>query len=207
MSKLSAVVALWCFRAMQSAEALDCLESNSCKGAEADASSMLQLGGGPQQQQQQLHPKMVMLRFLANTDKADVLREIIAPDATYVSLNFKNENLTRIMPWCGTHNNEGPQGVIETFRDVAQFWKIDAFEPQVTFCEEENCAVFGSFTYTSTVLQKQVTSPFAIQAKVRNGKITYMMFMEDTLMTSSSFAKSGTRTYVSNPHTLEEVTF
>ena len=44
------------------------------------------------------------------------------------------------------------------------------------------------------------TSPFSIWAKVNSeGKITYMQFMEDTLATSSTFEKSGTKTYQADP--------
>ena len=67
------------------------------------------------------------------------------------------------------------------------------------FGEGENVAVFGRFTYTSTKLQKTVTSPFAILLKVVGGKVAYMQFMEDTFCTSSSFRAGGSWQFESNP--------
>ena len=46
-------------------------------------------------------PVEVVKAILANpTDLASV-RELVAPDATYVSLNYDNPELKRIMPWDG----------------------------------------------------------------------------------------------------------
>lgn len=148
----------------------------------------------------------IIQKFLANTGNPDVLRSIMSPTLTYVSLNFRNDNLTQIMPWAGSHPNDG-EALITTFADVSRFWRIDEFNAVDIIAQGEKVAVFGNFTYTSTVLQKTVTSPFAINAKLSEGKLVYMMFMEDTLMTSQSFWKSGQRTYVSDPDTLEEVVF
>jgi hypothetical protein len=52
-------------------------------------------------------------------------------------------------------------------------------------------AVFGKFTYTSTVLKQEVTSPFAVLAKVENGKVVYTQFMEDSFATARSFRSGG----------------
>jgi hypothetical protein len=54
--------------------------------------------------------------------------------------------------------------------------------------------VFGRFTYRSVSLEQAVTSPFSIHARVRDGKITYMQFMEDTFATARSFRQKGTWT-------------
>ena len=32
-----------------------------------------------------------------------VVRELVAPDATYVSLNYDNPDLTKILPYAGSH--------------------------------------------------------------------------------------------------------
>ena len=47
-------------------------------------------------------------------------------------------------------------------------------------------------TYTSTMLGKTVTSPFAVLARGRDGKLSYVQFMEDTFATAHSFLESGT---------------
>lgn len=120
-----------------------------------------------------------------------------APDVTYVSLNFDNPTLKRVMPWCGTQ--QGPEVIVKTFVDVGRFWAVEAFEPRAVFGSGEHAAMFGSFTYRSTALGKQVTSPFAVYARVVDGKCVYLQFMEDTLATTESFRKSGEWAIHSDP--------
>lgn len=59
--------------------------------------------------------------------------------------------------------------------------------------------MFGRFTYRSTIMKKLVTSPFAVLAKVKEGRCYYLQFMEDTLATSASFKSGGKWTFRSNP--------
>jgi len=59
--------------------------------------------------------------------------------------------------------------------------------------------MFGSFTLTSKTLRKTRTSPFAIWAKVKNGKLIYFQYMEDTLASSDTFKYSGKSVYRANP--------
>jgi uncharacterized protein len=155
------------------------------------------------------------LRFAMNT--VDILQAILkdptsldnvkrwtSPDVEYVSLNYSHPDLKKIMPWCGT--GHGPEVIVKTFIDVSRFWDVIAFEPQATFGDTDNVAMFGRFTYRSTVLGKTVTSPFAIWARFKDDKCTYLQFMEDTLATSTSFKKSGSWTFHSDPQG-GEVTF
>ena len=67
-----------------------------------------------------------------------------------------------------------------------------AFDIETIFGVDENVAVFGRFTYKSKTLGKTITSPFSILAKVKNGQVTYMQFMEDTFGTASTFRSGGT---------------
>ena len=60
-----------------------------------------------------------------------------------------------------------------------------------SYGSDENVAVFGTFTYKSNTLRKVATSPFSILAKVKNGKIVYFQFMEDTFATAATFRVSG----------------
>ena len=126
-----------------------------------------------------------------------MVKQICAPDVTYVSLNYNNPDLHKIMPWCGT--GHGSDAISKTFYDVGRFWVVDRFEPENVFSEGENVAVFGRFTYTSTKLRKTSTTPFAIFCKVREGKIAYMQFMEDTFCTASSFRSGGAWEFQSDP--------
>lgn len=143
--------------------------------------------------------------FLNNTDNRDVIHNIVAADATYISLNYENEELKKIMPWAGT--SKGPQAFVDTFLKVSQYWQNLNFEVTEIFGQNENVAVFGAFTYKSNTLGKTATSPFSILAKVKNGKIVHFQFMEDTLATASTFKKSGTWTMHSDPNGKEVVIY
>ncbi|MDX2200136.1 MAG: nuclear transport factor 2 family protein [Phycisphaerae bacterium] len=139
----------------------------------------------------------VMKAILDNPTDIDHVRAWTAPDVTYVSLNHDNAMLKSVMPWCGTRH--GPQAIVDTFKRVARYWSIEAFEPDAVFGDGEHAAMFGRFTYRSTTLGKQVTSPFAVYARVVAGKCVYLQFMEDTLATTESFRKGGAWLIHSNP--------
>ena len=143
-------------------------------------------------------PKETVQALLQGVRDANVVREMCAPDVIYVSLNYTNPDLHKIMPWCGT--SRGAEAILKTFHDVADFWVVDSFTPEEIFGEAGNVAVFGRFTYTSAKLGKRVTSPFAILFKVVEGKIIYMQFMEDTFCTASSFRSGGSWKFQSDPH-------
>jgi uncharacterized protein len=145
----------------------------------------------------QADPKKIVQALLKSVRDPKTVKELCAPDVTYVSLNYSNPDLHKIMPWCGT--SHGPEAILKTFHDVAEFWAIDSFDPEEIIGEAGNVAVFGRFTYTSTKLRKKITSPFSILFKVKEGKITYMQFMEDTFCTASSFRSGGTWKFQSDP--------
>ncbi len=139
----------------------------------------------------------IVRTLLNDPTNPDVVRACVAPEATYVSLNFDNPELQRIMPWAGTRT--GPEAVLDTYTRVNRFWRSEAFEISELFGEGENVAVFGRFNYRSVTLGKAVTSPFAILAKVKGGRITFMQFMEDTFGTAATFRSGGVATYRSDP--------
>jgi uncharacterized protein len=151
-----------------------------------------------------LSPKEILSAILENPKDIDHVRSLVTPDVTYVSLNYSHPDLKRIMPWCGT--SRGPENIVKTFVDVGRYWEVVSFEPGALFGSERYAAMFGKFTYKSTVLGKVVTSPFAVFADCTDGRCTYLQFMEDTLATSASFRSSGTWTFKSNPNG-EEVSF
>jgi ketosteroid isomerase-like protein len=137
----------------------------------------------------------VVMEFLANTapDKVEAAAEkLAAPDATYVSLNFDNPELREIMPWTGT--NKGPKAFSSLFLQVQDYWKIEDFTISTKIASGEDVAIFGKFTYRSVAVDQVFTSPFSIHAKVRDGKMTYFQFMEDTYASASSFRQSGSWT-------------
>jgi hypothetical protein len=107
-----------------------------------------------------------------------------------VSLNFDNPELHKVLPWAGT--NRGPQKIVDTFTGIAKVWETKAFEVRDVVADDRNVAMFGSFTYRTRGLGKEITSPFALLAKTVGGKISSVMFLEDTFGTAGSFRSGGT---------------
>jgi len=134
-------------------------------------------------------PIEVVGRLMQNLLDPQVINSVVAPDATYVSLNTENPELTRIMPWAGT--SHGPQAFFGNLSEMFTRWENQAFNVTMMFASGENVAVFGDYRYRSRSLDKVVTSPFSILAKVVNGKVTYLQFLEDSYATASSFRKGG----------------
>ena len=137
----------------------------------------------------------VVMEFLSNTapDKVEAAAErLVAPNATYVSLNFDNPELKKILPWTGT--NKGPKAYSSVFMQVGSYWKIEGFAITDKIASGEDVAIFGRFTYRSVTVGHVFTSPFSIHAKVRDGKMIYFQFMEDTYASASSFRQSGSWT-------------
>jgi uncharacterized protein len=146
------------------------------------------------------NPVDIVQEFLQNTapDKVEAAAErLVAEDAEYVSLNFDNPELQKILPWAGT--NKGRKAYTSTFIRVAKYWTIEDFAVTAIFGSGEAVAVFGSFTYRSNARGKSFRSPFSIHAKVRAGRIVYLQFMEDTFASSRSFSSGGTWTIKTDP--------
>lgn len=144
----------------------------------------------------------VLQAVLANPTDLEFVEQYTTDDFRYVSLNYDNPELKRILPWAGTSN--GAASLVRTFVDVERYWTIDDFEIEDTFENEEGAAIFGSFTYTSKTLGKTVTSPFSVLARAENGKLSYVQFMEDTFATVRSFRESGTYHIKANPDGSED---
>ena len=66
-------------------------------------------------------PIEVVKAILADPTNPKVVRRLMAADATYVSLNFDNPELKRIMPWTGTQT--GPEALLSTYTRVGRYWK------------------------------------------------------------------------------------
>ena len=142
-------------------------------------------------------PIDVVSEWLQSLLDPDVVNRLVAPDATYVSLNTDDHELQRIMPWAGT--SHGPQAFIDNLGEMFTRWENQAFNVTDIFASGENVAVFGDFRYRSKSLDKIVSSPFSIHVKVVEGKVTYLQFLEDSYATASSFRKGGTWTVQTEP--------
>ncbi len=144
-------------------------------------------------------PLEVVDTWLQNLLDPDVVNRVVAPDATYVSLNTDDPELAKIMPWAGT--SQGPQAFIDNLANMFTRWENQAFNVTAVFAADENVAVFGDFRYKSHSLGKVVSSPFAIHVKVVNGQVTYLQFLEDSYATAASFRQSGSWTVHTEPGT------
>ena len=142
-------------------------------------------------------PIEVVGEWLQNLLDPDVVNRLVAPEATYVSLNTDDPELHKIMPWAGT--SHGPQAFLDNLGTMFTRWENQAFNVTAMFASGENVAVFGDFRYRSHSLGKVVSSPFSIFIKVVDGQVTYVQFLEDSYATASSFRKSGSWTVQTEP--------
>jgi uncharacterized protein len=145
----------------------------------------------------------VLQEILQNTTNVEVLKRLMTPDATYVSLNFDNPELKKIMPWTGTH--KGPQALADVFAAIQRFWKALEFKVTDTIEQGGRVALFGSFTYESNVTGKKITSPFALLARLEGDKVAYVQFLEDSYGTAGSFKTGGATRFHSDPSGKEVV--
>jgi uncharacterized protein len=131
----------------------------------------------------------VLQELLQNASNLKVLSQRMTPDATYVSLNFDNPELKKVMPWTGTH--KGPQALLEVFGAIQRFWKTLDFKVTDTIQQGSRVAFFGSFTYKSNTTGKEITSPFGLLARFEGDKVAYIQFLEDSYGTAGSFKTGG----------------
>lgn len=135
-------------------------------------------------------PIQVVTRLLENPANPKIVNELVARDATYINLNYDGGELQKILPWAGT--SSGPDAFVDTYHRFFKYWDSVEFHVQEIFSAGANVAVFGVFTHRSAALGKSVTSPFSIWAKVKNGKVVFFRYMEDTYATAESFKAGGT---------------
>jgi ketosteroid isomerase-like protein len=142
-------------------------------------------------------PIDVVGQWMQNLLDPEVINRVVAPDATYVSLNTQDAELSKIMPWAGT--SHGPQAFIGHLTMMFTRWENQAFNVTTMFASGENVAVFGDFRYKSHSLGKVVSSPFSILVKVVEGMVTYVQYLEDSYATAASFRQDGSWTIQTEP--------
>ena len=142
-------------------------------------------------------PIEVVGEWLQNLLDHEVVNRIVAPDATWVSLNSDNPELKKIMPWTGT--SKGPQAFLDNLGMMFKRWDNQAFNVTAMFGSDDNVAVFGDFRYKSNSLGKVVSSPFSILVKVVDGHVTFLQFQEDSYATAASFRRDGSWTVQTEP--------
>jgi ketosteroid isomerase-like protein len=134
-----------------------------------------------------LTPSQTVQTLLSNLTDLKNAKSVTTPDVTYVSLSEHNPSLKVILPWAGGH--KGPEEMANVFEGVVKAWETKAFEARDVIEQGDRVAFFGSFTYRARNTGKEVTSLFSLYAKVTDGKVSYVQFMEDTFATSASVTK------------------
>jgi ketosteroid isomerase-like protein len=140
-------------------------------------------------------PVQTVQTLLANPLDLENVRRVTTPDVTYVSLSEDNPELKRYLPWAGIHR--GPEEIVRTFEGVGRVWETKAFEVREVIEQGDKVAMFGSFTYRGRESGREITSPFAILAKVKGGKVSYVQFFEDTFGTSGTVTPSSVAPFTS----------
>lgn len=140
-------------------------------------------------------PVEIVNQLLSNPLDIDNVRSLTTSDVNYVSLNRNHPNLARVLPWAGDHH--GPEEIVRAFQGIYTMWEPVGFEVKAAFSQGDDVAVFGEFAYRSKEVGKTVASPFGIHLKVVAGKIAYVLFLEDTLITTSSVQTGGEAVYKS----------
>jgi ketosteroid isomerase-like protein len=132
-------------------------------------------------------PTQVIQTLLANPLDLALVKSVTTPDVTYVSLSEDNPELKRYLPWTGT--NQGPESIVRAFEGIGQAWETKAFEVREVMEQGDKVAMFGSFTYRGRESDQEITSPFSLLAKVTEGRIHYLQFLEDTFGTSGTLGR------------------
>ena len=132
-------------------------------------------------------PSQLIQTLLANPLDLAVVKSVTTPDLIYVSLNENNPELKRYLPWTGT--NKGPESIVRAFEGMGRVWETKAFEIRDVMEQGDKVALFGSFTYRGRESGREITSPFSLLAKVREGRIHYIQFLEDTFGTSGTLGR------------------
>ena len=132
-------------------------------------------------------PAQILQTILANPLDVAKVKSLTTADVTYVSLSEDNPELKRYMPWTGTHKR--PESLVEVLTAVGKAWETKAFVVRDVIEQGDSVAMFGSFTYRGRESAKEITSPFSILAKVKDGRVHYIQFMEDTFGTSGTVGR------------------
>ena len=129
-------------------------------------------------------PAQLLQTLLAKPTDLQHVKSLTTPDLTYVSLSENNPELKKYLPWAGT--NKGPESIVKAFEGIGAAWETKAFEVREVVEQGDKVVMLGSFTYRGRDTGREITSPFSLFAKVKNDKIFYVQFLEDTFGTSRS---------------------
>lgn len=131
-----------------------------------------------------ISPAKIVQSLITNPVNLEHVKSLTTPDVTYVSLSESNPDLKAYLPWTG--RNKGPESIVKAFEGIYKTWETEAFEIRDVVEQGDNVVFLGSFTYRGRETNRKVTSPFSLFAKVKDDKISYVQFLEDTFATSAT---------------------
>ncbi|MFC6299410.1 nuclear transport factor 2 family protein [Pseudomonas sp. CCM 7893] len=133
--------------------------------------------------------EVILKDYLAALASHSDIEAFIDENVEYVSLNAVPGELKEIMPWAGAHFGfQAFNTVYDWMKDICNYV---SFEVDTMFGSGELAAAFGTFSYSAKTIGRVVSTPFALFVKVRQGKIVYFQFYEDTYATASAYRVSG----------------
>ena len=139
----------------------------------------------------------VLQELLQNTSNLKVLRQLMTPDVTYVSLNFDNPELKKLCP--GLAPTRGLRRCPMSLRRSNATGKHSTSRSLYTIEQGNRISLFGSFAYKSNATGKEITSPFGLLARFEGDKVAYVQFLEDSYGTAGSFKTGGGTRFQSDP--------
>ncbi len=144
-------------------------------------------------------PVSLLTQFLDHRVTLEILKTIIAPKATYVSLNYVSDQFKELVPWSGTHFEGGPQEIWDSFTGAAALWVEPEFAAWNIFGDHVNAAAFGNLTYISKYSGMTAKSLFSIFANVSDCQIQYLTFQTDDFLLSTAWEVEGAMVYHPGP--------
>ncbi|MGA2926317.1 MAG: hypothetical protein ABSG43_10040 [Solirubrobacteraceae bacterium] len=79
-------------------------------------------------------PIDVVNEWLQNLVDPELVNSVVAPDASYVSLNTEDAELSKIMPWAGA--SHGPQALLDNLGAMFTRWENQAFNVTTMFASD-----------------------------------------------------------------------
>ena len=122
------------------------------------------------------HARVVRDFMQHYTDLASFDR-YLAPNIEYISLptgRTRNCDESCLGPvhTRGSRHSESAQ------KKLPPSWDILSFDFERVMAEGDDVVAFGRFAYETKILKRRMHPPFAIWAKVRDGKIHFFQFLE-----------------------------
>ena len=112
-------------------------------------------------------------------------------DAEYIC--FATERMSPetkfAIPWAGVW--KGHQGVIDFQTLLNENFEVRGFEDHTYIEDGDNIAMFGVLKFTARATNRNVDSDMAAHVKLRDGRIAYYHFYEDTFAIVHAFRTGG----------------